>query len=158
MMDDFLEIGDPVPAAEDVRKDVMRFVGNLAFAKRFRLAMDDDKLPGSSESFAIKWHDTIISFDVKTVTDSKYLEIGDQALVHSADVLVLAKYSKGEVSFVGWTTRGAMISCGEKILDYGKLTYRRKRKELSSMITIDDMMNEPGAGVCQVFNEPLEWR
>lgn len=146
-----------MPAAEDVRKDVMRFAGNLAFAKRFRLATDDDKLPGSTEAFAIKWHGTIISFDVKTVTDSKYLEIGDQGLVHSADVLVLAKYSKGEVSFVGWTSRGAMLSCGEKIIDSGKLIYRRKNKELSSMATIDDMMNEPGAEVCQVFNEPLEW-
>ena len=131
------------------KEDTIGVAGEIAFAKRYGLSIDERILPEGDGhiDFCIDFNGEKITFDIKTAIKAYNLLIKEWEIDKCADVLVLAQYSpettedenEGDVVFLGWASRKTMASQPKDVFSsLGIWNYYLHFSKLNSMERIDD--------------------
>lgn len=117
--------------------DLIGAMGEIAFAKAFGFEVDMTPRPdGDNGVDFVFWRKgKRKTIDVKTASKPVYLLVTRDAMRNSADILVLGAYDRGEVTFLGWETKGIMATM--PVADFGlgpdKPSHFRLASELRTM-------------------------
>lgn len=131
------------------KEDTVGVAGEIAFAKRYGLQIDDRILPEGDGhvDFCINFNGREITFDIKTAVLAFNLLVKEWEIDDCADVLVLARYSpqttqdenEGDIEFIGWASRKKMASQPKDVFSsLGICNYYLHFTELKSMDRLDE--------------------
>lgn len=146
--------GTPRYYTDPNTEDIIGVAGELAFATRYNLKIDDSIRPDGDNhiDFAIMYNGRKITFDVKTAKKAYNLLIKEWEIDICADVLILAEYNDGDIRFLGWESRTEMKKQPTKIFSsLGINNYYKHRDRLNAMDRLDKFFNENSTKITQIL-------
>ena len=127
-------------------EDTIGVAGELAFAKMYKLEIDDSIRPEGDAhvDFKVKINDSEVTIDVKTAQKAYNLLIKEWEIEDCANILVLAKYkSNEEIEFLGWETKDVMRIMPKKVFSsLGIKNYYRHWNQLRPMCQLDELLGK----------------
>lgn len=125
------------------REDTIGVAGEAAFAERYNLEVDKRILPKGDNhvDFTVEINKQKVSIDIKTAQKAYNLLIKSWEINKCADILVLAQYRKGKITFLGWETKEIMKLMPRAVFSSLNITnYYRDRDELRPMSQLDELL------------------
>ena len=124
-------------------EDTIGVAGEIAFAERYGLEIDDSIRPEGDGhiDFKVKINNVEVTIDIKTAQKAYNLLIKEWEINDCADILVLAKYtSDKKIDFLGWETKDVMKMMPKKIFSSLKIVnFYRSKNKLRPMTDLDDL-------------------
>jgi hypothetical protein len=132
--------------------DLIGAMGEIAFAKAFGFEVDMTPRPdGDGGVDFVFWRKgKRKTIDIKTANRAPYLLVTERAMRKAADILVLAVHDRGEITFIGWETKGIMSTMPTADFGLG-LSHFRAASELRPMGQLCNYL-----GAADVSREPNE--
>jgi len=128
-------------------EDIMGVAGELAFAMRYNLEVDEEVRPEGDGhvDFWVKINDRMVSIDVKVARKPVNLLIKKWEINDMADIAVLGHYKdKGDIAaieFLGWETKDIMRLMPFKVWQpLGIEAYYRHSTQLRPMVQLDNLI------------------
>jgi hypothetical protein len=127
-------------------EDTIGVAGELAFAKKYGLEIDDSIRPEGDGhvDFKVNINGNEVTVDVKTAQKAYNLLVKEWEIKDCADILVLAERGPNdEIKFLGWETKDIMKVMPKKIFSsLGIVNYYRHRDKLRPMFQLDDLLGK----------------
>jgi hypothetical protein len=114
-------------------------VGEVEFEERFsRFGFKVDESPRPEGDTGVDFtHPAVGTIDVKTARKPVFLFVKEKDIDRVADVLVLARYEDGAVTFLGWERGSAMKDCPKRqFIENGPVNFHKRAEDLRNMVTL----------------------
>tara|TARA_R100000008_G_scaffold38323_1_gene21873 strand:+ start:242 stop:724 length:483 start_codon:yes stop_codon:yes gene_type:complete len=130
-------------------EDTIGVAGEIAFAKKYNLKIDDSIRPegdgGVDFIVSIKCKDGIwrkYSIDIKVAQKAYNLFVKEHEIERCANILVLGHYKADKtIEFLGWETRSVMKTMPKKVFSsLGIVNYYKHRDDLRPMSKLDEIL------------------